>query len=326
MKAVRCSGAGDIAVLHWSRHDDPEPGPGEVLIEVAASAVNRADLLQRLGVYPPPPGVTDVLGLECSGRIVGLGDGVTRWAMGDEVCALLAGGGQAELAVAPQGQVMPVPDSVELVAAGALPEVCATVWSNLVMIAGLSRGQTVLIHGGASGIGTIAIQVAHALGARVITTAGPAEKVQRCRELGADVAISYRDEDFAAAAREATDGRGADVILDIMGAAYLERNVTALADNGRLLVIGLQGGARAELDLGALLAKRATIHATSLRARPPEEKAEICSAVVDGLWPMFADGRVKPVIHTTLPMNQVAQAHLLVARNEHIGKVVLTPA
>lgn len=324
VKAVHCSGAGDIAVLHWSQHDDPEAGPGEVLIEVVASGVNRADLLQRLGVYPPPPGVTDVLGLECSGRVVAVGEGVNRWAVGDEVCALLAGGGQAELAVAAEGQVMPVPAGVDLVTAGSLPEVCATVWSNLVMIARLTAGQTLLVHGGASGIGTMAIQVARALGANVVATAGPAEKVERCRELGAHVAISYRDEDFVDATLEATNGRGADVILDIMGAAYLERNVSALAANGQLVIIGLQGGTQAELNLSSLLTKRATIHATSLRARPLDEKADICAAVVDGLWPMIADGRVKPVVHTTLRMNQVAEAHLLVASNQHIGKVVLT--
>ncbi|HEX3705545.1 MAG TPA: NAD(P)H-quinone oxidoreductase [Mycobacteriales bacterium] len=326
MRAVRCSGAGDIAVLHWSEYDEPTPGTGEVLIEVAASAVNRADLLQRMGVYPPPPGITDTLGLECSGRITALGDGVTEWSVGDEVCALLAGGGQAERAVAPVGQVMPIPDGVDLVTAGALPEVSATVWSNLVQVAGLKHGETVLIHGGASGIGTMAIQVAVALGAQVITTAGPAEKVARCRELGAHVAISYRDEDFVEAAREATNGRGADVILDIMGAAYLERNVEALATGGRLVIIGLQGGTRGELNLSSLLTKRGTIHATSLRARPLEEKAAACRGVVDGLWPLIAEGRVRPVIHATFRMNQVAEAHLLVASNGHIGKVLLTPS
>jgi putative PIG3 family NAD(P)H quinone oxidoreductase len=324
MKAVRCSGAGDIAVLHWSQHDDPVPAAGEVLIEVAASAVNRADLLQRMGVYPPPLGVTDTLGMECSGRIVGLGDGVTGWTIGDEVCALLAGGGQAELAVSPVGQLMPLPEGVDLVTAGALPEVTATVWSNLVMVAGLKQGETVLIHGGASGVGTMAIQVANALGAQVVATAGPAEKVARCRELGAHVAISYRDEDFVEASLEATNGRGVDVILDIMGASYLERNITALATGGRLVIIGLQGGTSAELNIAALLTKRATIHATSLRARPLEEKAEICRAVVDNVWPMIAAGRVKPVIHATLRMNQIAEAHLLVASNAHIGKVLLT--
>jgi putative PIG3 family NAD(P)H quinone oxidoreductase len=323
VKAVRCSGAGDVDVLRWSQYDDPVPGPGEVLIEVAASAVNRADLLQRLGFYPPPPGITDTLGLECSGRIVGLGDGVGGWALGDEVCALLAGGGQAELAVAPAGQVMALPDGVDVVTAGALPEVCTTVWSNLVMIAGLTGGETVLVHGGASGVGTIAIQVANALGAQVLTTAGTAEKLDRCRELGAHAAFSYRDEDFVAATHDATDGRGADVILDIMGAAYLDRNVNALATGGRLVVIGLQGGATADLNLGTLLSKRGTIHATSLRARPMAEKAAICAAVVEGLWPMIASGRVQPVIHTKLRMDQIAEAHRLVAGNEHIGKVLL---
>jgi putative PIG3 family NAD(P)H quinone oxidoreductase len=326
MRAVRCSGAGDIAVLHWSEYDEPTLGAGEVLIEVAASAVNRADLLQRMGVYPPPPGVTETLGMECSGRIKALGEGVTGWSVGDEVCALLAGGGQAELAVAPVGQVMPLPEGVDLVTAGALPEVSATVWSNLVQTAGLTKGETVLIHGGASGVGTMAIQVAAALGAQVIATAGPAEKVAKCRELGAHVAISYRDEDFVDAVREATNGRGADVILDIMGAAYLERNLEALSPGGRLVIIGLQGGTKGELNLSTLLSKRATIHATSLRGRPLEEKTAICDAVVAGLWPLIAAGKVKPVIHATFRMNQVAEAHLLVASNGHIGKVLLTPS
>jgi putative PIG3 family NAD(P)H quinone oxidoreductase len=324
MRAVRCSGAGDIAVLHWSEYDDPTPAAGEVLIDVVASAVNRADLLQRMGVYPPPPGITDTLGMECSGRIVTLGEGVTGWSVGDEVCALLAGGGQAELAVAPVGQLMPIPAGVDLETAGALPEVASTVWSNLVQIAGLAKGETVLIHGGASGVGTMAIQVAAALGAQVVATAGPAEKVAACRELGAHVAISYRDEDFVDAVREATNGRGADVILDIMGASYLDRNLTALASGGRLVIIGLQGGTNAELNLNALLTKRATIHATSLRSRPLEEKAAICRDVVEGLWPMIAAGQVEPVIHGRFRMNQIAEAHLLVASNGHIGKVLLT--
>jgi putative PIG3 family NAD(P)H quinone oxidoreductase len=323
MRAVRCSGAGDVSVLGWREYEDPQPGPGEVLIDVAASAVNRADLLQRQGVYPPPPGITDTLGLECSGRVVGLGPGVTRWSVGDEVCALLAGGGQAELAVAPEGQVMPVPAAVDLVTAGGLPEVCATVWSNLGIVAGLRQGETVLIHGGTSGVGTIAIQVANALGAQVVATAGTPEKVARCRELGAHSAINYGEEDFLTATLEATNGRGADVILDIMGAAYLQRNVNALAVGGRLVVIGLQGGISGELNLSALLAKRAAVHATSLRARPTAEKAAICAAVVDNVWPMIAAGRVTPVVHMTLQMHQVAEAHLLVASNQHIGKVLL---
>lgn len=326
MRAVRCSGGGDLDVLQWTEIEEPSPGPGEVVIDVAASAVNRADLLQRMGLYPPPPGVTDTLGLECSGRVGAVGPGVSEWRTGDEVCALLAGGGQAERAVAPVGQVMPIPAGVDLATAAALPEVAATVWSNVVMLAALKARETLLVHGGTSGIGTLAIQVGKALGANVVTTAGSADKLDRCRALGADVAINYHEDDFVTATALATDGRGADVILDLMGAAYLERNVTALATNGRLVVIGMQGGTRAELDIAALLGKRGSVHATSLRARPLGEKAAICAAVVAGLWPLISAGTVQPVVHTTLPMSRVAQAHRLVADSRHIGKVLLTPA
>jgi putative PIG3 family NAD(P)H quinone oxidoreductase len=325
VKAVRCSGGGDLDVLQWVEIEDPVAGPGELVIEVIASAVNRADLLQRMGFYPPPPGVTDTLGLECSGRISQVGAAVTGWSVGDEVCALLAGGGQAELAVVPVGQVMPIPSGIDVVSAAALPEVAATVWSNVVQLAALQPGDAFLIHGGASGIGTMAIQIGKAIGATVITTAGTAAKLDRCRELGADVGINYRDEDFVEVARTATDGRGADVILDLMGAAYLDRNVSALATNGRLVIIGMQGGTRAELDIASLLTKRGSIHATSLRARPLAEKAAICREVVEGLWPLVASGRVRPIVHTTLPMSQVAEAHRLVADGEHVGKVLLTP-
>jgi putative PIG3 family NAD(P)H quinone oxidoreductase len=325
MKAVRCDGGGGLDVLRWTEIQDPVPAPDEVVIEVSASAVNRADLLQRMGLYPPPPGVTDTLGLECSGRIVAVGSDVTTWSVGDEACALLAGGGQAERAVAPVGQVMPIPAGIDLVSAAALPEVAATVWSNVVQLASLKSGETLLVHGGGSGIGTMAIQVGKALGATVVTTAGTPEKLDRCRELGADVGINYRDEDFVATTMNATDGRGADVILDLMGAAYLERNVAALATNGRLVIIGMQGGTRGELDIASLLAKRASVHATSLRARPLVEKAAICQAVIDALWPLVAAGKVRPVVHTTLPMSEVAEAHRLVADGEHVGKVLLTP-
>jgi putative PIG3 family NAD(P)H quinone oxidoreductase len=325
MRAVRCNGGGDIDVLQWAEIDNPEAGPGEVVIDVAASAVNRADLLQRMGFYPPPAGITDTLGLECSGRISSLGPGVTGWSVGDEVCALLAGGGQAELAVSPVGQVMPIPAGIDLVTAAALPEVAATVWSNVVQIAALRPGETLLIHGGASGIGTMAIQIGKALGATVLTTAGSSAKLERCHELGADVGINYRDDDFVAATMAATHDQGADVILDVMGAAYLERNVAALATGGRLVVIGMQGGTRGELDLATLLGKRASVHATSLRARPLEEKAAICAAVVAGLWPLIEAGKVRPVVHATLPMSEVAEAHRLVADGEHVGKVLLTP-
>jgi putative PIG3 family NAD(P)H quinone oxidoreductase len=324
MRAVRCRKPGDLDVLDWVEIDDPTPGPREVLVEVAASAVNRADLIQRMGLYPPPPGVTETLGLECSGRIAALGDGVTGWQVGDEACALLAGGGQAELAVVPVGQLMPVPDGVDLVTAAALPEAACTVWSNVVQVAGLKAGETLLVHGGASGIGTMAIQVGVALGATVIVTCGGEDKANRCRELGASYAINYRDEDFVAATEQATDGRGADVILDIMGAAYLERNVQTLATAGRLVIIGMQGGVRGEIDLATLLGKRGAVHATSLRPRPIPEKAAICQSVVKDLWPLVAAGRVAPVIARSFPMSDVAAAHQLVADSGHIGKVLLT--
>jgi putative PIG3 family NAD(P)H quinone oxidoreductase len=323
MRAVVCEGHGDIDVLRWAEVVKPEPGEGEVLIEVVASAVNRADLLQRMGFYPPPAGITDVLGLECSGRVAALGNGVIGWSIGDEVCALLAGGGQAELAVAPAGQCLPVPSGIDLQTAGALPEVMCTVWSNLVQIAELAGGEVLLVHGGASGIGTTAIQIGKALGATVITTAGSEAKLARCRELGADLAIDYHDDDFAAAVREETNDHGADVILDIMGAVYLEQNVRALATSGRLVCIGMQGGTRGELDLGALLGKRGSLHATSLRSRPLAEKAAICRSVADGLWPLVADGRVQPIVEASYPMDQVARAHTLVADSGHVGKVLL---
>jgi putative PIG3 family NAD(P)H quinone oxidoreductase len=324
MRAVDCDGAGDVDVLRWESVADPVAGPGEVLVEVVASAVNRADLMQRQGFYPPPAGVTEVLGLECSGRISELGDGVTGWSVGDEVCCLLAGGGQAEHAAVPVGQVMPVPDGVDLVTAGGLAEVGCTVWSNVVQVGRLAAGDVLLVHGGSSGIGTTAIQVGKALGATVVATAGSADKTDLCRDLGADVVVNYRDEDFVERLHDATDDHGADVILDIVGAKYLSRNVDALATGGRLVVIGMQGGVKAELDLSVLLRKRASVHATSLRARPLPEKAAICAAVIDGLWPMIADGRVRPIVGATYPMDQVAQAHQLVADSGHTGKVLLT--
>jgi putative PIG3 family NAD(P)H quinone oxidoreductase len=324
MHAVVCDGHGDVDVLRWGEVDDPQPGEGEILIDVVASAVNRADLLQRQGFYPPPAGITDGLGLECSGRVSALGRDVIGWSVGDEVCALLAGGGQAERAVAPAGQCMPVPAGIDLATAGAFPEVACTVWSNLVQVAELATGEVLLVHGGASGIGTTAIQVGKALGATVITTAGSPEKLARCRELGADLAIDYRNDDFVTAVSDATDDHGADVILDIMGAAYLERNVKALATGGRLVCIGMQGGTRGELDLGGLLTKRGSVHATSLRARPLTEKAAICRSVSEGLWPLVAGRRVQPIVEASYPMDEVATAHALVADSGHVGKVLLT--
>jgi putative PIG3 family NAD(P)H quinone oxidoreductase len=324
MRAVVADGAGGPEVLHVAEVADVEPGPGEVTIAVAATAVNRADLLQRKGFYPPPPGASEVIGLECSGEIAAVGEGVTDWQVGDAVCALLAGGGYASRVVCPAGQVMPVPAGIELVTAAAIPEVACTVWSNVFMIAGLKPQESFLVHGGAGGIGTWAIQLAAQLGARVFTTAGTPEKLALCAELGAEVTISYRDQDFVEIVRERTDGAGVDVILDNMGAAYLGRNVDALATQGRLVIIGMQGGAKGELDIAALLGKRGAVIATSLRGRPVDEKAAICSSVVEHVWPLVAEGLVRPIVYRTMPLEDVAAAHALMEAGEHTGKIVLT--
>jgi len=285
----------------------PTPGPGEVLLEVTAAGVNRADLLQRQGFYPPPPGASEILGLEVSGTLAG-----------EPVCALLTGGGYAEQVAVPRGQVMPLPPGVDPVAAAGIPEVACTVYSNLAMTAHLQPGQWLLIHGGGSGIGTFAIQWARALGARVAVTAGSDEKLARCADLGAEVLMNYREQDFVEALPQP-----ADVILDVVGAKYLERNVRALADGGRLVVIGLQGGVKAELNLGALLAKRGSVIATTLRSRPAEQKAAICQAVVREVWPLYASGAIRPIVDRVLPLGQAAEAHRLLADSSHFGKVVL---
>jgi len=324
MRAVIAPEPGGPEALVVTDLPDPTPGRGEVVLDMAATAVNRADTLQRQGSYPPPPGASDVLGLECSGVVSAVGADVERWSVGDRVCALLAGGGYAEKVLVPAGQVMPVPDGVDLVAAGALPEVACTVWSNVFMVAALQPDETLLVHGGAGGIGTFAIQLAHALGARVVATAGSPEKLEVCRSLGADVAVSYREQDFVEEVHAATDGHGADVILDNMGAKYLERNLAALATEGRLVVIGMQGGTRAEIDLGALMRKRAAVTATSLRARPVEEKAAICASVVEHVWPLVADGSVRTLVHATLPLEDAREGHRMMEAGEHVGKIVLT--
>jgi putative PIG3 family NAD(P)H quinone oxidoreductase len=324
MRVVIASEPGGPEVLTVSELPDPGPGPGELVIDVVATAVNRADLLQRQGLYPPPPGASDVLGLECSGRISAIGPDVPEWEVGDQVCALLAGGGYAEKVVVPMGQVMPVPEGMDLVTAAALPEAACTVWSNLFMIAGLRPDDTALIHGGAGGIGTMAIQLAKALGATVVTTAGTEEKLELCRRLGADVAVSYREQDFVEEVMSATDGRGADVILDNMGAKYLDRNVTALAPDGRLVIIGMQGGTKAELNIGKLLSKRAAVVGTTLRSRPPEEKAAICGEVVENIWPLVGNGVVRTMVHVSFPFEEAAAAHRLMESGDHIGKIVLT--
>jgi putative PIG3 family NAD(P)H quinone oxidoreductase len=327
MRAVTISEPGGPDVLTWTEVPDPVCGPGEVVVDVVAAAVNRADLMQRQGFYPPPKGTSEIPGLECSGVISEVGEGVTGWSVGDEVCALLAGGGYAERVAVPAVQLLPKPAGVELATAAALPEVVCTVWSNVFLLAGLQRGETFLVHGGSSGIGTMAIQLAVRAGARVATTAGTAEKLAFCRELGAEILVNYRDEDFVE--RVKAEAGGADVVLDNMGAKYLGRNVDVLATGGRLVVIGMQGGTKAELDLGKLLAKRGTVHATALRSRPatgPGGKDAIVAAVRHDVWPDVERGVVRPVVDRRLPMSRAAEAHRVVEASEHIGKVLLLPA
>ena len=323
MRAVVITHPGGPEVLHLEEVPDPVPGPGEVLLEVAAAGLNRADILQRQGHYPPPPGAPPYPGMECSGRITGLGPEVTSWQVGDEVCALLGGGAYAEKVAVPQGQLLPVPEGVSLVDAAALPEATCTIQGTVYQMAHLAPGETYLVHGGAGGIGTFAIQIAKAEGCTVACTAGSPEKLARCRDLGADLAISYRDDDFAADILDFTGGRGADVILDIMGAPYLGRNLKALATWGRLVLLATRGGSRGEIDLGLMMQKRASIVAATLRSRTTEEKAEVVAATRDHLWPLISAGKVVPVICAKLPMAEAAQAHRLLDDGSHIGKILL---
>jgi putative PIG3 family NAD(P)H quinone oxidoreductase len=320
--AVTIPKPGGPEMLTWAEVSDPEPGEGELLIAVAASAVNRADLLQRAGLYPPPPGAPVHLGLECSGVVTRLGPGVTGWREGDEVCALLAGGGYAQAVAVPAAHCLPIPEGVNLTDAAALPEVACTVWSNVFELGHLASLDTLLVHGGGGGVGTFAIQLAMARGARVLATARAA-KHEALLDLGAHAVIDYTTEDFVAAVRTATAGHGADVILDIIGASYLERNVDVLATGGRLIVIGLQGGRKAQLDLGVLIAKRGSVITTTLRSRSYDEKAAIVTAVREHVWPLVESGLVRPVVYARLPLSDAATAHRLVESSEHIGKVVL---
>ena len=325
MKAITIPQPGDADALALAEVASPDPAPGEVRIRVAAAGVNRADIMQRKGFYDPPPGSSAYPGLEVSGTVDALGEGVEGWSLGDEVCALLGGGGYAEQVCVPASQVLPVPAGVALEDAAALPEVVCTVWSNVFMTANLLPGQTLLVHGGSSGIGTMAIQLAREVGARVAVTAGSSAKLEACRALGAEVLVNYREQDFVEEVRAATGGAGADVVLDNMGAKYLARNIDALAVNGRLVVIGLQGGARAEIDLNALLRKRAAVIATSLRARPLTEKAAIVAAVREHVWPLVEAGRVRPVVHSRHPLADAAAAHREMEESGHIGKILLLP-
>jgi putative PIG3 family NAD(P)H quinone oxidoreductase len=323
MRAVVVDEPGDPEVMRLAEVPDPSIGRGEVLLRVRATAVNRADVLQRMGFYPPPPGASGILGLEAAGEVEAVGDGVTGWAPGDHACALLAGGGYAEKVAVPAGQLMPPPPGLDLVSAAAVPEVFLTAHDNLVTRGRLRPGETVLVHGGAGGVGTAAIQVAHRLGARVLATAGSPERLRICRDLGADAGIDHTAEDFVARVDELTGGHGADVILDIMGATYLEPNLRALAADGRLVVIGLQGGIHAEIDLNKMLSRRLSLLATTLRSRSVEQKADIARRAVAELWPGFADGSLRPVVDRVLPLDDVVAAHRAMQQGGHTGKIVL---
>ena len=323
MKAITLPEPGGHEALVLDDVPDPMPRPGEVVVEVVAAGVNRADLMQRQGHYDPPPGSSAYPGLEVSGRVAQVGDGVEGWSVGEEVCALLTGGGYAERVAVPAGQLLPVPAGVSLEDAAALPEVACTVWSNVFMTANIQPGEVLLVHGGGSGIGTMAIQLGREVGARVAVTAGSPEKLEVCRELGASILVNYRTEDFEAVVRDATDGHGADVILDSIGAKYLARNVGVLAVNGRLVVIGLMGGRTGEINLGAMLAKRCALVATTLRARPPAEKAAIVAAVREHVWPLVEAGRVRPIVHAAYPLSDAAGAHREMEASTHVGKLLL---
>jgi putative PIG3 family NAD(P)H quinone oxidoreductase len=323
MKAIVMDRPGGSEVLRWGELPDPVPGPGEVLVRVAAAGLNRADIAQRQGNYPPPPGAPEHLGLEVAGVIEALGDGVDTWQVGDQVCALLAGGGYAELVAVAADLVLPVPAGVSLIEAAGLPEAACTVWSNVVQLARLQAGEVLLVHGGSSGIGTMAIQVGVLLEATVAVTAGSAAKLEACRELGAKITVDYKTQDFVEVVRDQTGGHGADVILDPIGAGYLARNVDLLAPDGRLASIGLQMGRRAEIDLGLMMAKRLTLTATGLRARPHAQKAAIVAAVRANLWPAIEAGRIRPVIDQVLPMSEAGRAHRLLEASGHIGKLLL---
>ncbi|MEY9932124.1 putative PIG3 family NAD(P)H quinone oxidoreductase [Catenulispora sp. GP43] len=316
MKAVVIKEFGGPENLTWTEVEAPQPAAGEVVVDVAAAALNRADIMQRWGLYPLPPGASPYPGLEVSGRISAVGEGVTGWQVGQEVCALLTGGGYAQQVAVPAGQLLTVPEGVSLTDAAALPEATATVWSNLVLAAGLKAGETLLVHGGGGGIGTMAIQIAKALGARVVTTVGGPEKAALAKRLGADETIDYRTQDFA-------DHGPYDVILDVIGGKYLDRNIRSLAPDGRLVVIGLQDGLEAPLNLAELVFKRLSVIGTTLRTRSKAQKAEIVAAVQQHVWPMIESGAVKLVVDRTLPMSQAAEGHRLMEAGGHSGKIIL---
>ena len=325
MRVIETTAPGGPEVLAVGRRPTPAPGPGEVLIRVAAAGVNRADVMQRRGRYPPPPGASDVLGLEVSGTVAAAGDEESGWSVGDPVCALLAGGGYAEYCAAPAPQCLPVPAGVATEDAAALPEAAMTVWTNVFDRAALLPGDTLLVHGGSSGIGTMAIQLASACGSRVLATAGSDEKCAACTALGAETAVNYRKADFVEAVRAATGGQGVDVVLDMVGRQYLQRNLDVLATEGCLVVIGLMSGTSAEIDLAALMSRRLTVTGSTLRARSVLQKGAVAAAVRELVWPLVEAGRVRPVVHRRFPLAQAAEAHRLMESSAHIGKLLLTP-
>lgn len=324
MTAIGFDAPGGPDVLKAQQRPVPQPGPGELLVHVAVAGVNRPDVLQRLGGYAPPPGASDIPGLEIAGRIVALGEGVSRCQVGDQVCALVAGGGYAQYAVVHEDNALPIPSGLSLEEAGALPETYFTVWTNVFQRGGLKKGESFMVHGGTSGIGTTAIQLAKAFGATVLATAGSDEKCAACRDLGADHAINYRAEDFVAAAKAATGGRGVDLILDMVGGDYINRNYDAAAESGRIVQIAFLNGPKAEVDFRRLMMKRLTHTGSTLRPRTIAEKAGIARELEAKVWPLLTEGRCKPVIHARFPLAQAAEAHRLMESNAHIGKIVLT--
>jgi NADPH2:quinone reductase len=325
MNHVVVSNPGPADGLELRAASTPEPGPVELLIKVASAGVNRPDILQRTGKYPPPPGASDILGLEVAGVVVAAGSQCTRYAVGDEVCALVASGGYADYAVAPEPQCLPVPDGVSLIEAGGLPETFFTVWSNLFDRAGLAAGETVLVHGGSSGIGTTAIQLAKVFGATVFVTAGSKEKTDACRELGADLAINYRLEDFEEAVASATSGRGVDVVLDMIGGDYTQKNLNSLADEGRLIQIAFLGGMKVQLNMRDLMTRRLTWTGSTLRPRSVPFKGAIAARLERQVWPLFGAGRIGPVVYATFPLAEASSAHRMMEESRHIGKILLLP-
>jgi putative PIG3 family NAD(P)H quinone oxidoreductase len=323
MIAIEITQPGPPDVLKPVERPLPDLGPDDVLIKVAAAGVNRPDVMQRLGRYPPPPGASDVPGLEVAGTIEQVGSGVRRWRPGDRVCALVAGGGYAEYCAAPAPQCLPIPRGMDLVHAGGVPETTFTVWTNVFERGKLVRGETILVHGGSSGIGTAAIQMARAFGARVLATAGSAAKCAACEALGAERAFNYREVDFVEATRQATGGKGVNVVLDMVGGDYLQRNIDVLALDGRLVLIGVLGGARAQINTTPVLQKRLTLTGSTLRARTVLEKASIATAVYEHVWPLFESGALRVLVHGTFPLARAAEAHRIMEESSHIGKLVL---